>query len=144
MEKIKVGMMGGGGPKNFFGNMHRRSIALDTTRELVAGALRRSADDSLKAARELGIRGYPDCQAMLEAQKSGEINLDYVTIVTTNEAHYPQAKAFIENEVPVLCEKPMTLTVEEARDLGKLVKAQKNTFCPGPYLYWTSHGYVGP
>lgn len=81
MDKIKVGMIGGGGPKNFFGNVHRRSIALDTTRELVAGALRRSADDSIAAAKELGIRGYPDYQAMLKAQKSGEIDLDYVTKV---------------------------------------------------------------
>ena len=136
MDKIKVGMVGGGGPKSFFGNVHRFAIALDTTRSLTAGALRSNPDDSIEAARGLGIRGFPDYRAMLEAHKKGEMSLDYVTIVTTNEAHYSQARTFIEDEVPVLCEKPMTFNVEEARELGELIEDKKVPFI-------LAHTYTG-
>jgi predicted dehydrogenase len=122
MKKLKVAMVGGGGPRNLFGPVHRRSIALDATRELTAGALRSSPKSSLESASELGIAGYADYKSLIEVCKKGDLDVDYVTIVTTNETHHRVAKACLESGIPVLCEKPMTISVEEARDLGKTVE----------------------
>jgi predicted dehydrogenase len=117
-------MVGGGGPGNFFGGPHRRGILLDNSAELTAGALRSNPQGSLVSARELHFaRGYPDYQTMVrEESKLGDQQIDYVTVVTPNDSHYPVAKAFIEAGIPVLCEKPLTLTLEEAVDLAKAVK----------------------
>jgi predicted dehydrogenase len=123
-RKLRVGMVGGGGPANFFGGPHRRGILLDNSAELVAGALRSSAQGSLDSARELFFpRGYPDYQTMVrEEARLGDDRIDYVTVVTPNDSHHPVAKAFVEAGIPVLCEKPLTLTLDEAVDLAKAVK----------------------
>jgi len=121
MAKLRVGLVGGGGSGNFFGHVHKRAIALDDSRELVAGALRSNPEAAVEAAGEYGIEGFPDYQSMLSACSSGDLDLDYVTIVTPNHAHYAPAKACLEAGIPVLCEKPMTMTVEEAEDLAQIV-----------------------
>lgn len=136
MAKLKVGMIGGGGPGNFFGGVHRRAVALDDTRTVVAGALRSNPDAAMQAAQDWGVKGYPDWNAMLEACKSGELALDYVTIVTPNFAHYAPAKAFVEAGIPVLCEKPMTMTAAEAEDLAAAVQARNVPFI-------LAHTYTG-
>jgi predicted dehydrogenase len=124
-RKLRVGMVGGGGPANFFGAPHRTAILMDNTAELTAGALRSSAQGSLDAAKELFFtRGYPDFQTMFReeaALPAGE-RIDYVTVVTPNDSHYPVAKAALEAGIPVLCEKPLTLTLEESEDLVALTK----------------------
>lgn len=123
-RKLRVGMVGGGGPANFFGGPHRRAILMDNSAELTAGALRSSPQGSLESARELFFpRGYPDWQTMVQEEaKLGEDAIDYVTIVTPNDTHYPVAKAFVEAGFAVLCEKPLTLNLQEAIDLAKAVK----------------------
>lgn len=123
-RKLRVGMVGGGGSGNFFGGPHRRGILLDNSAELVAGALRSSPQGSLESAKELFFpRGYPDYQTMVrEESKLGDQRIDYCTVVTPNDTHYPVAKAFVEAGIPVLCEKPLTLTLDEAVDLAKAVK----------------------
>jgi predicted dehydrogenase len=129
-RKLRVGMVGGGGPANFFGGPHRRGILLDNSAELVAGALRSSAQGSLHSARELFFpRGYPDYQTMVrEEAKLGDQKIDYVTVVTPNDSHHPVSKAFVEAGFPVLCEKPLTLNLDEAIDLAKAVKKAKVPF----------------
>src|SRR5205807_5627570 len=68
-------------------------------------------------------RGCPDDQTMVrEESKLGDERIDYVTVVTPNDSHYPVAKAFVEAGIPVLCEKPLTLTLDQAVDLAKAVK----------------------
>ena len=136
MAKLKVGMIGGGGPGAFFGMVHNRAISLDASRELVAGALHTNPRASLRAAKDHGIKGYPSYQALLDAVKSGEQELDYVTIVTPNFAHYEPARAFLQAGIPVLCEKPITLTVAEAQDLARIVKRKKVPFV-------LAHTYTG-
>lgn len=136
MAKLKVGLIGGGGAGNFFGHVHKRAIALDATRELVAGALRSDPQAALEAASEYDVQGYASYQDMLEACTGGALELDYVTIVTPNHAHYAPAKAFLEAGIPVLCEKPITMTVEEAEDLQNIVR-QKNV----PFVL--AHTYTG-
>ncbi len=129
-RKLRVGMVGGGGPANFFGAPHRTAILMDNTAELTAGALRSSAKGSLESARELFFtRGYPDYQTLFadEAKLPVDERIDYVTIVTPNDSHHPVAKAALEAGIPVLCEKPLTLTLDESLDL---VRAQKKSGLP--------------
>ncbi len=124
-RKLQVGMVGGGGPGNFFGGPHRRAILMDNSAELAAGALRSDPQGSLESAREhFFSRGYPDYQTLAreESRLPAGQRVDYVTIVTPNDSHYPIAKACLEAGIPVLCEKPLTLTVEEAKDLVRLTK----------------------
>jgi len=136
MKKLKVGMIGGGGPGSFFGKVHLRAASLDATREVVAGVLRSDPDAALQAAQEWGIRGFPDVETMLDAWKRGSLELDYVVITTPNHAHFEPAMACVKAGMPVLCEKPMTFTVEEAVKLAKAVKAAKLPFV-------LAHTYTG-
>jgi predicted dehydrogenase len=136
MGKLKVGLIGGGGPGNFFGHVHKRAIVLDNSRELVAGALRSDPQAAMEAAAAYDVTGYPSHEALLEAVQSGEQELDYVTIVTPNHAHYAPAKACLEAGIPVLCEKPMTMTVAEAEQLKAIVDAGKTPFV-------LAHTYTG-
>ncbi len=136
MAKLRVGMVGGGGPGSFFGMVHTRAISLDASRELVAGALRTDPKAALRAAKDYGIEGYGHYQDMIAAVQRGDLALDYVTIVTPNFAHYEPAKACLEAGIPVLCEKPMTMTVAEAQDLARLAKRRKVPFV-------LAHTYTG-
>ena len=136
MGKLKVGLIGGGGPGNFFGHVHKRAIALDNSRELVAGALRSDPAASMEAAAAYDVTGYPSYDALLEDLRTGKQELDYVTIVTPNHAHYAPAKAFLEAGIPVLCEKPMTMTLAEAEELKAVVDAGKAPFV-------LAHTYTG-
>jgi predicted dehydrogenase len=126
-RKLRVGMVGGGGPSNFFGAPHRTAILMDNTAELTAGALRSSPQGSVESASELHFaRAYPDFQTMAQQEAALTGNgIDYVTIVTPNDSHYPVARAFLEAGIPVLCEKPLTLTLDESQDLVRLTR-QKN------------------
>lgn len=136
MAKLRVGLIGGGGPGNFFGHVHKRAIAFDNSRELVAGALRSDPAASLEAAGEYDVEGFADYTAMLEAVQGGQLDLDYVTIVTPNHAHYEPAKAFLEAGIPVLCEKPITMTVAEAQELQSIVESKGVPFV-------LAHTYTG-
>lgn len=71
----------------------------------------------MAAADEWGIAGYPDYQSLIAAVQSGALELDYVIIATPNFAHFAPALACLEAGIPVICEKPMTMTVEEAETL---------------------------
>ncbi|HON48618.1 MAG: Gfo/Idh/MocA family oxidoreductase [Kiritimatiellae bacterium] len=136
MTKLKVGMIGGGG--GFFGKVHQRAISLDATREVVAGALHQDPALGAKFANEWGIKSYTDYEAMIADWQAGKLELDYVTIVTPNFLHAEQALACINAGLPVLCEKPMCYTVEEAMAIKKAVRAKKNKV---PFAI--SHTYTG-
>jgi predicted dehydrogenase len=136
MTKLKVAMIGGGGNTALFGKVHLRAISLDGTRELVAGALRSSPEASLEAASQWGIHGFPDYVALINAWKNGDIQLDYAIIATPNNHHFEPAKACIEAGLPVLCEKPMTMTVAEAEILRDLVRQHDVPFV-------LAHTYTG-
>jgi predicted dehydrogenase len=124
-RKLRVGMAGGGGPRNFFGGPHRTAILMDNSAELTAGALRSDPQGSLDSARELFFtRGYPDYQTLIREESAlpADQRIDYLTIVTPNDSHYPIARASLEAGIPVLCEKPLTMTLSESQDLQRIVK----------------------
>ena len=125
-RKLRVGMVGGGGAANFFGGPHRRAILMDNAAELTAGALRSKPEESIEAARELFFaRGYGDWQSMIrdEAALPASERIDYVTIVTPNDAHYGPADAAARAGIGVLCEKPLVTTLDEARRLQAAVRS---------------------
>jgi predicted dehydrogenase len=136
MKKLKVGMIGGGGSGSFFGRVHLRAASLDGTREVVAGALRSAPDASMAAAKEWGIQGFPDYKSMIRAWKKDDLDLDYAVITTPNNAHFAPAKACLDAGLPVLCEKPMTMTVAESETIVNLVKQNRVPFV-------LAHTYTG-
>jgi len=138
-RKMRVGMVGGGGPANFFGGPHRRAILMDNSAELTAGALRSKPEESLESARELYFtRGYPDWLTLVKAEAAlpESDRIDYLTIVTPNDAHFGPAEAAASSGLGVLCEKPLTTTLDEARRLHATV-ASKGT----PFV--TAYTYTG-
>jgi len=137
--KMRVGMVGGGGPTSFFGAPHRRAILMDNSAELTAGALRSQSDESIASARELFIpRGYPDWPTLIDAEAAmpADERIDYLTIVTPNDAHLGPAEAAAEAGIGVLCEKPLTTNLDEARRLFRVVRTSDVPFI-------VAHTYTG-
>jgi predicted dehydrogenase len=130
-RKLRVGMVGGGGPANFFGAPHRRAILMDNSAELTAGALRSKPDEALAAAKELFFtRGYGDWQTLVQQESAlpESERIDYLTIVTPNDAHFGPADAAAAAGIAVLCEKPLTTTLDEAKRLQQTVTQHKTPF----------------
>ena len=104
---------------------------MDNSAELTAGALRSRPDESIAAARDLFFtRGYGDWESMIrdEAKLPESERIDYVTIVTPNDAHFGPAEAAAQAGFGVLCEKPLTTTLEEACRLQQAVHKSKTAF----------------
>ena len=123
MKKIKYGMVGGG-QGAFIGGVHRIAARMDDHFELVAGAFSSTPEKSRDSAEELGVssdRAYGDFTEMAKAEASRENGIEAVAIVTPNNMHFPVAKAFLEAGIHVICDKPMTTTIEDARELLKCV-----------------------
>jgi predicted dehydrogenase len=124
-------MVGGGGPANFFGGPHRRAILLDNSAELTAAALRSQPEEAIAAAADhFFARGYPDWQTLVkqEAAKPESERIDYLTILTPNDAHFGPADAAAAAKIGVLCEKPLTTTLDEARRLHATVASNDVPF----------------
>ncbi len=118
-DRIRLGMVGGG-QGAFIGDVHRMAARIDDEYQLVAGALSSNAERALASARELGIaddRSYPSFEAMAEAEAAREDGIEAVSIVTPNHLHHPGALAFLKAGIHVICDKPLTVTSDEAREL---------------------------
>jgi predicted dehydrogenase len=123
-RKLRLGMVGGGRGA-FIGAVHRMSARLDDKWDLVAGALSANPDNAKASAADLGIaddRAYTSWEEMAKAEGKRKDGIDAVSIVTPNHLHFGPAKAFLENGIHVICDKPMTLTLEESRELAKIAK----------------------
>jgi len=139
-RKLRMGMVGGG-PGAFIGAVHRKAAALDGHIDLVAGAFDINPEKSLQMGRELCLdpaRVYATYQDMIAKEKAlpADRRVDFVSITTPNNWHFPIAKDFLEAGFNVMCEKPMTMTVAEAMELQKIVKKTGKTF-------GLMHNYVG-
>lgn len=114
--------MVGGGPGAFIGAVHRIAARLDDRYDLVAAALSSDPQKSLDAAAELHIpRAYTSFDEMAALESERDDGIDVVAIVTPNHLHYPVAKVFLERGIHVICDKPLTTSVEHAIDLSKIV-----------------------
>ena len=122
MAKLKWGMIGGGEGSQI-GPAHRLGSGLDGLFEFTAGALDHRPDEGRDYGQRLGLeadRSYGDWKEMLTGESARDDRVDLVTVATPNATHFEITKSFLENGFHVLCEKPMTMTVEEGEDLVKL------------------------
>ncbi len=137
-SKIRLGMVGGG-QGAFIGAVHRIAARIDGEYELVAGALSSSAERSLASAKELGIdpsRSYASFAEMAKAEAARPDGIEAVAIVTPNHVHFPAAKAFLEAGIHVICDKPLTSTLSDAKKLAAIAgKSGK--------LFVLTHNYTG-
>ncbi len=114
--------MVGGGPGAFIGAVHRAAARLSDQFELVAAALSSDPQRSLSAAEELHIpRAYASFTEMADQEAQRDDRIDAVAIVTPNHMHYAVAKAFLDAGIHVICDKPLTTTLQDALDLSKTV-----------------------
>ncbi len=139
-RKLRYGMVGGG-PGAFIGDVHRKAAALDGTMELVAGAFSSDPEKSDEQGKALFLdsnRVYGSYEEMAdkEANLPADERIDFVSIVTPNFLHYPIAKAFIERGIHIVCDKPMTTTLEDAEELCRLVAKHDVVFA-------LTHNYTG-
>lgn len=136
MQKIRLGMVGGG-QGAFIGEVHRIASRIDNRFDLVAGALSSDPTRAAESAVELGIstdRSYANFADMAKAESAREDGIQAVSIVTPNHLHFPVAKVFLEAGIHVICDKPLTSTLEEAVQLTQLSK-RKNVHFAVTYNY---------
>jgi len=139
-RKLKMGMVGGG-PGAFIGEVHRKAARLHGRIEIVGGAFDINPRKSKQMGRELSLdpkRVYKNHGELIEKELQlplGE-RMDFVTICAPNNWHFPIAKDLLEAGFHVMCEKPMTLTTKEARDLVGIVKKTRR-------IFGLMHNYTG-
>ena len=139
-RKLRMGMVGGG-IGAFIGAVHRMAAQLDGECELVCGAFSSTPERSRKSGELLYLppeRVYGSYEEMFEKEKQLPIGerMDFVAIVTPNFMHFPPAKMALENGFHVMCDKPMTLNLAEAKELESLVEKTG-------LMFGLTHNYTG-
>src|SRR5437016_5375050 len=123
-RKVRLGIVGGG-PGSNIGETHRYAARLDDRYALVTGVFASDPDRSRVFAAALDIapeRRYGSWQEMAEQETRREDGLEVVSIMTPNNSHYAIAKAFLEQGIDVICDKPLTTDLEQALELMRLVR----------------------
>jgi len=136
MTKLKWGMIGGGEGSQI-GPAHRLGALADGLFEFSAAALDHRPDVGRTYAKSLGIsedRAYGDWKEMLTKEKNREDRIDLVTVATPNSTHFEITKSFLEAGFNVLCEKPMTMTVDEGEEIVKIA-SKSGKLCTVNYCY---------
>ena len=136
MTKLKWGMIGGGEGSQI-GPAHRLGALADGLFEFSAAALDHRPDVGRTYAKSLGIsedRAYGDWKEMLTREKNREDRIDLVTVATPNSTHFEITKSFLEAGFNVLCEKPMTMTVDEGEEIVKIA-SKSGKLCTINYCY---------
>ena len=116
--------MVGGGEGSFIGPIHRMAAKMDDSAELVAGCFSRDAAVNARTASTLSLdpaRVYADWRALIAAEKG---RIDFLTVCTPNDSHYAVTKAALEAGMHVMCEKPISLTLKEAKTLRRMAAAR--------------------
>ena len=137
-RRLRLGMVGGGRDA-FIGAVHRIAARIDDRYELVAGALSSDPDKARASASDLGLapeRAYGSFVEMAVAEAAREDGIDAVAIVTPNHLHHAAAKAFLEADIHVICDKPLTSTLEDAEALQALVDSSG-------LVFGLTHNYTG-
>ncbi|MEO6994200.1 MAG: Gfo/Idh/MocA family oxidoreductase [Lacunisphaera sp.] len=139
-RKLRFGMIGGGRGA-FIGGVHRIAAQMDGQAELVAGAFSSDPERSKLSGADLFLdpsRVYGGYQEMAKAESArpADQRLDFIVIVTPNHQHFPPAKLFLESGFNVVCDKPVTFNLAEAKALQKVVKKTGKVFA-------LTHNYTG-
>ena len=136
--KIRLGMVGGG-EGAFIGAVHRIAARLDDQYELVAGALSSTSEKARRSGQALGLapdRVYDDYETMAKAEAARPDGVEAVAIVTPNNVHAGPTYAFLKARVHVICDKPLTVSLAEARRMQAAVEASGRIFA-------LTHNYTG-
>lgn len=115
-KPLRLGMVGGG-TGAFIGYVHRIASRLDGDFQLVAGALSSRPDVAKESGKNLGLaedRIYTSYEEMAKAEAAREDGIQAVSIVTPNHMHFGPAKAFLEAGIHVICDKPLTASLDDA------------------------------
>ncbi|MDA7920925.1 Gfo/Idh/MocA family oxidoreductase [Verrucomicrobiales bacterium] len=137
-RKLRMGMVGGGRGA-FIGQVHRMAANLDGKIDLVAGCFSSTPEKSKLSGEDFFVdpdRAYGSYQEMAEKEAAREDKIDFVSIVVQNFLHFDVAKTFLEAGFNVICDKPMTLTYEEAVELREIVNK-------GDLVFALTHNYTG-
>ncbi|MFL5662670.1 MAG: Gfo/Idh/MocA family protein, partial [Ktedonobacteraceae bacterium] len=135
-RKLRVGIVGGG-LGSFIGAVHHVAVELDGQAEVVAGAMSTDPQRAAASAKAWYLdRSYDDFEAMARAEAGRADGIDFVVIATPNHMHFPAAKAFLEQGIHVVSDKPMTFSLDEAQDLVKIVERSN-------LVYALTHNYTG-
>ncbi len=139
-RKLKMGMVGGGRGA-FIGNVHRMAANLDGKIELTAGAFSSDPEKSRLSGEDFFLdpaRVYDSYQEMAEKEAAlpEDERVDFVSVVVQNHLHFDVSKTFLEAGIHVVCDKPMTLNLEQAYELRKVVDASGQIFA-------LTHNYTG-
>ena len=137
--RIRLGMVGGG-QGAFIGAVHRLAARMDDHYDFVAGALSAEAKKAKASGEELGLaaeRIYTDFKEMAKSEAGRKDGIEAVAIVTPNHMHVPAAMAFIEHGIHVICDKPLALSLKEAKALEKLLARKKSV------IFALTHNYSG-
>jgi predicted dehydrogenase len=138
-RRIRVGMVGGG-PGAGIAETHRTAMRLDDKFVLVAGVFSRDSEKSRGAARRLRIdpnRVYPDYSVMAEVESKRESDrIDVAVIVTRTDSHFEIAKKFLQSGIQVICDKPLCLSLAQAKELKRLAQEKELILC-------LTHNYSG-
>jgi predicted dehydrogenase len=135
-RKLRAGIVGGG-QGSFIGAVHRVAAQLDSQAEVVAGAMSSDPQRAQASADAWYLqRSYASYEEMARVEASLENGIDFVMVTTPNYLHYPVARAFLEQGIHVVCDKPVTFSLEEARELAALVERSGRVFA-------LTHNYTG-
>ena len=139
-RKIRMGMVGGGRDA-FIGGVHRIAANIDGQIEMVCGAFSSNPEKSKLSGQDFYLdpsRVYGSYEEMIMTEKNlpEDIRMDFVSIVTPNHVHYGPAKMALENGFHVVCDKPLSFDLEEAKDLVATVKQTGQLFA-------LTHNYTG-
>jgi predicted dehydrogenase len=134
--RVRLGMVGGG-EGAFIGAVHRIAARLDDHYALIAGALSSTPEKAMRSGTALGLeRVYPDYATMAKAERDRADGIEAVAIVTPNDQHAPVAEAFLKAGIHVICDKPVTTTLADARRLQALATEHGRIFA-------LTHNYTG-
>lgn len=134
--RIRLGMVGGGRGA-FIGAVHRIAARLDDQYDLVAGAFSADPEKSAASAADLGVaRSYASFAEMASREARRKDGIEAVAIVTPNHMHAPVALEFLRRGIHVICDKPLTATLPEAKRLAKAAEASSVIFA-------LTHNYTG-
>lgn len=135
-RRLRAGIVGGG-QGSFIGAVHRVAAEFDGQAEVIAGAMSTDPQRAQASAEAWYLkRSYNSFQEMAEVEASLPDGIDLVIVATPNHTHYPVARAFLEHGIHVICDKPLTVSLDEARELVALVERSKLIFA-------LTHSYTG-
>ncbi|WP_300011272.1 Gfo/Idh/MocA family oxidoreductase [uncultured Roseobacter sp.] len=138
MSRIRLGMVGGGNDA-FIGAVHRIAARIDDRYELVAGALSSTPEKAQASGAALGLdpaRTYDDFRQMAIREARLKNGIEAVSIVTPNHVHFAAAREFLKRGIHVICDKPLTSTMADARKMAKAVEESDA-------LFFLTHNYTG-